>query len=312
MTTTLPQPIPILLEPDAHRYAAQFAAEQASVSKGKQVYLNTLAVCAVQRYLQFIAVRATLHDSDCWHPGVRAVLDVADLTLPQQGRLECRPVLANQPAFTLPPEVVGDRLGYVAVAFDQDLSQAELLGFLPSYTITDPLAPIDIHQLRPMDALIDTLHAPSPLVQLRQWLERQFPPGWQPVEQVIPAAVRGRATGGFAVGEAQDITYQDAVSRGKTIPLGDTGGAIALVMRLLPGPADFYHIRLRLYPSGELTLLPPALQVTLMDSEGEVCAAATPRQADDWLQLDFDVAIAEPFCICLTLGDVEIIERFVV
>ncbi|MGF1496128.1 MAG: DUF1822 family protein [Elainellaceae cyanobacterium] len=314
MTTTLPQSIPILLEPEAHRYAAQFAAEQVSVSKGRQVYLNTLAACAVQRYLQLIAIRATLHDSDCWHPGLRTVLDVADVTLPQRGRLECRPIPAGQTAFTLPPEVVGDRLGYLAVSFDEGLTQAELLGFIPDHAIADPLTPIAISQLRPMDALIETLHAAPPLVQspvrLRQWFDRLFTPEWQPVEQLVPAAPRSRSSS-FMVGEAQETPYQNTVSRGKLIPLGDSGGAIALIMRLRASSPDLSYIRLRLYPSGGLTLLPPALQVALVDSAGEICAEVTPREADDWLQLDFEVAIAEPFCIRLTLGEIEMTEEFV-
>ncbi|MBD1854819.1 MULTISPECIES: DUF1822 family protein [Leptolyngbya] len=124
--------IEVPLTHEAHQWAEQFAAKQASVAKGKQVYLNTLAVCMVQDYLKWLSIPTDFTQGDCWHPGLRAKFDIADLVVPQVGKVECRSLLPDQTRFTLPPEVRRDRLGYVAVQFGETVNFARLLGFIPT------------------------------------------------------------------------------------------------------------------------------------------------------------------------------------
>jgi ABC-type phosphate transport system substrate-binding protein len=187
MNSTQSLHLTVPLGQDAHRLALQFAAEQATPDKGKQVYLNTLAVYAVHSYLKWLPVETVLSQGDSWHPGLRAISDVADLVLPNIGKLECRPVLPGEIAFTLPPEVTTDRIGYVAVQFSQQLDSVELLGFAPANPNTEPPDKIPVAELQSIDALIDNIHQQSIkhiqnpavkretlLVNLRQWLEGIF------------------------------------------------------------------------------------------------------------------------------------------
>ena len=69
MTITESTNIKVSLSPYAHSYAAQFAAEQTTPRKGKHVYLNTLAVYAVNNYLKWLNIPSNLAQSDCWNPG---------------------------------------------------------------------------------------------------------------------------------------------------------------------------------------------------------------------------------------------------
>ena len=139
----------------AHKSAWQFATEQANPHKSKRVYLNTLAVYAVNRYLKRLQIETDLSQGDSWNPGMRVLFDVADLVLPDIGKLECCPVLPGETAFTLSPEVTKERIGYVAVQFSESLDQAQLLGFYPAVDANKPPEQINVKDLMPRDVLID-------------------------------------------------------------------------------------------------------------------------------------------------------------
>ncbi|NEQ85170.1 MAG: DUF1822 family protein, partial [Moorea sp. SIO2I5] len=104
MTIQDMQNLEITLGIKAHRFASKFAAEQATTTKSKQVYLNTLAVYAVHRYLKYLGIDTDLNESDCWNPILRHQWNVADLVVPGIGTLECRPVLPGETTVSLPPE----------------------------------------------------------------------------------------------------------------------------------------------------------------------------------------------------------------
>jgi hypothetical protein len=59
-------------------------------------------------------------------------MDVADLTVPGIGRLECCPIVAGTEIVHVSPDAQSDRIGYVVVKFDADLNKATLLGFVPT------------------------------------------------------------------------------------------------------------------------------------------------------------------------------------
>lgn len=148
----------IKLEQSAHEIARQFATEQSSQTKAKQVYLNTLAVYTVYRFLTWLGFEIDLSSGDSWNSVIRRFNDVADLVIPNIGKLECRPVLPGQTRILLPPEVTEERIGYVAVQFQEQLNEVQLLGF---YTAIDPQSPTEelkIANLQPIEALIDHLN----------------------------------------------------------------------------------------------------------------------------------------------------------
>lgn len=156
MNTTAPPHLTIPLSNTAHNLGRQFAAQQATPEKGMRVYLNTLAVWAVHRYLKYLQIETELPLGDSWNPGLQALLDVADLLVPNLGKLECRPVLPNETVVALPPEVTQDRIGYLAIQFSDRLQDAQLLGFAPAVGV-NPLEELRIAELQPLDTLLDIL-----------------------------------------------------------------------------------------------------------------------------------------------------------
>ncbi|MCH2051178.1 MAG: DUF1822 family protein [Trichodesmium sp. ALOHA_ZT_67] len=143
---------------DARRYAEKFAAEQKGKAKRAKVYLNTLAVCAVHNFLKIVQIETDLENSSAWNPIERLCYDIADLFIPHIDiSVECRPVLPDQEEITLPPEVRRDRLGYVFVRFDNDLQEAELLGFLSIMDPDDDFEDLELEELEPLENFLTVL-----------------------------------------------------------------------------------------------------------------------------------------------------------
>lgn len=147
----------IPLEQTARNLALQFASEQANPQKGKRVYFNTLAVWAVNYFLEWMELETDIDGGDSWHPGMRAVLDVADLVLPGIGKIECCPVLLGETAISL-PEVRENRIAYIAVEFAEPFDKVKLLGFIPAVEIVEETEEISLTNLQPVEELLDYLY----------------------------------------------------------------------------------------------------------------------------------------------------------
>jgi hypothetical protein len=299
MNSTLFQCISVPLDHEAHRYAEEFAAEQATPEKGKQVYLNILAVYAVHSYLKWLGVETDLTAGNSWHPGLRALLNVADLVLPNIGKLECCPVLPGESTLKIPLEVTQDRIGYVAVQFHSSLDSVQLRGFVPASTFTQLPEEIHLEQLQSLDILIETIHT----VHLRLWLEGIFQKDWQIPESTMAGNFR-------RINNFRSIQTINSTSRAKVINLA--GCSLVLVVQLTPKDTEEVNIRLRLYPGNDANHLPKDLQIILLDQTGTACMEAQTKSIDDWIQLEFGCQLGENFSVNMMLEHTNLTEKFVV
>ncbi|MCU0527253.1 MAG: DUF1822 family protein [Elainella sp. Prado103] len=188
--------MPLTLQ--AHQIAEQFRIQQSNPQRAKQVYLNTLAVQAVHHYLAWLGIATDLAAGDSWNPVMQSLADVADLVIPDRGKLECRPVLPQAQVCYVPAEVWSDRIGYVAVQFDPDLTEATLLGVVPAVQTSE----VSLTALRSLDELLDYVNPQfvesvsdlnrtsaaadqslaGGMTQLDRWLEGVIVAGWQAIE----------------------------------------------------------------------------------------------------------------------------------
>jgi len=157
MNTTENIIVNVPLSPKRHHLARGFAGEQPTIEKGKQVYLNTLAVGAVEDFLNYMEFETSLPQSELFNPVMRQFKNVADLVIPGLGQIECRRVLPEETAFSLPPEARENRLLYVAVGFEESLKTARLFGFVRGLDLTDSQTTIEIDNLSSMESLLDYL-----------------------------------------------------------------------------------------------------------------------------------------------------------
>jgi Protein of unknown function (DUF1822) len=304
------QPLTVMLDRQAHRYAQQFAREQITPEKGKQVYLNTLAVSAVNNYLKCFSIATNLAQSNCWHPGMRAMFNVADLTLSQFGKLECLGILPQQTTVVIPPEAREDRIGYLVTRFQEQLQQVELLGFIPSQMVDFTTETINVNQLQSLDALFDTLESLQKQINLRQWFNGLFTIDWQPLESIMV----GRMVRSLTEQEPELI----AIARGKEISWKheDSEQKIILIVKITKpkevpsfpketetneSASEAINCYLQLYSDGDNQSLPTGLTVRVLDATKEVCLSAIAQDRDDWMQLEFTCQSAEEFTIEVNL-----------
>jgi Protein of unknown function (DUF1822) len=316
---TFSAPIPV----DGRHRAEELRRQQATPTKGEQVYLNTLSVSFVNYYLCCMGFETDLNKSDSWNVIQQTLMDVADLSLKNLGLLECRPVLSDAQFVYVPPEVQSNRIGYVAVQIGKSFREAKLLGFVKQVQ-TDFLP---INQLQPLDELLEYLEELSQfqladnsltcnqnLVNLKQWLENIFESGWQEVETLLgtpsinPAWSLRSANGAF-------------ISRGKLIDLGKTlsdayGGlrqrAVVLVVTLPPDNEQEMDVIVEVHPTNGQDYLPPNLHLMILDFEGTSVMEAQTRSSNKNIQLEFSCEMGEHFSVKLALGDISITENFVI
>lgn len=174
--------ISIPISQGERRTAQQFAYEQPTPEKAVKVYMNTLAVLAVRKYLEILDIPTELEASYSWNPVGRLCSDVADLKVTEIGHLECRPIEQGERTCYIPPDTWSNRIGYVVVLLDKTCLEATVLGFVP--TVSQQL--LTIEQLQPLEALLIRLHQKeTKLVRLSQWFDNIFEAGWQTFAELL-------------------------------------------------------------------------------------------------------------------------------
>lgn len=325
------QSIAIPVSATDRQTAAQFAQQQLTAQmptpKAQQVYLNTLAVLSVNHYLSMLSISTQLEASDSWNPADRLLADVADLSLGEIGRLECRPLKLGETNCQVPPDVWGDRIGYIAVELDQTCQEARLLGFIPTVTQST----VAVSQLQPLEALLDHLHhlshpdavATTDAAKLSDFMElvqqraaNFFGAGWQRVEELL-APPQQIALSFRHQSERSSISPAPAspgVCRGKLIDLGIqlAEQAVALVIEFVPRPDGSARVLLQIHPLAGSNVLPPDLQLQVLSEFGAVLRQVQSRTVDNYIQLELVAEAGERFNVRVVLGQAEITEQFVV
>lgn len=296
-----PWTVEVPLALSAHAQAEQFRCHQSDSQKAKQVYLNTLAVYAVNFYLQCRGFETDLEQSASWDPAMQMLMDVADLVVRHHGKLECRPVLPGVKSIGIPAEVQSDRLGYVAVQLDESLRSATLLGFVDQ--VTRSALPLD--QLRSLAELPKHLNQArsSPLVNLSQWLQGVVAAGWQAVETLAGTESAELA---FGFRSAPEVD----VRRCKLIELGALVQSVVMIVTVQASEQEI-DICVEVQPS-KSHYLPTNVQLLVLDEDGEVVMDAHARHDNKQMQLEFSGEPGDRFSVKVVLGDVSVTENFVV
>ena len=308
MTTKTSITIP--LETQAHNYAQQFASEQANPAKGKQVYLNTLAVYGVHTYLKYLDIKSNLADSSCWKKGPkglaiasdRTLFNLADLILPNLGRLECRYLLPGEQEVNIPLEAREDRIGYLVVQLEEELKQVEVIGFISPQQVQFNIEAISVSQLQPIEAFFRAIELQK-VNNLRRWLDNIFTSDWQPIDIVMA----GRITRSLTTANSGTT-----ITRGKKIQwqIDNLDREVILAIAITEQSNQAIDLCLQLYP-GNSNYLPAGLSIEIIDCRDRVCMSAQAKNNDDWIQLEFTCQ-QEEFQIVLELDGVRMVEYFFV
>jgi hypothetical protein len=287
--------------------AEQFSQQHANPQKAHQVYLNTLAVSAVDFYLRCMGIEADWSTSQSWNPVLQALMDVADLTLPGLGQVECRPVLPGDLVMQVPLEVCADRIGYIAVRLEPSFRSATLLGFTPSVGVDD----VPIQHLRSLDEFLSYLRQLQPeksWTKLSQWLQGTVETGWRSLDQLIGT------TQPLALSFRSDLRANEAtVQQAKLLDLGLQLGqeSVVLLVAITQEAEQKIGISIQVHPVPGTPYLPADLRLCLQLETGEALQEVRSRSQDNYIKLKhFRGLPGERFEIQMTLGDVKMTESF--
>ncbi|MGB7443302.1 MAG: DUF1822 family protein [Coleofasciculaceae cyanobacterium] len=302
------------LSSSVHDLASQFGQQQSNTAKAKQVYLNTLAVSAVNLYLRCMGIQTDWQASASYNPVIQALMDIADLEVTGLGKLECRPVLPDATMIAIPEEVWSGRIGYIVVQLDSLLKEATLLGF----TATVPESgELPIAQLRSLDDLmvhLDYLRLPQPVeerVNLSQWFDNCFEKGWQSLQAILGTETENLA---YSFRSTSEVN-KSKVIRAKLIDLGLQleNQTLAMLMAITPEVEQKVGILVQLHPVSTETYLPPNLKLALLSESGKTFQEAQSRCHDNYIQLKrFRGVPGECFNIQVAFGNSTIIEKFII
>ena len=306
-----------LLKP-AHQLAEKFCQYQSNLQKAEQVYLNTLAVYAVNYHLQCLGFETDWNQSDSWDSMMQTFLDVADLQVNNYGKLECRPVLPDAEAVYVPEEVWEERIGYVAVQLDESLTEATLLGFAETVSTQQ----LNLSELRSLEELPEYLsqfkqvQAVREPVNLSQWLRDIFEPSWETIEAIFAPS---QAEFAFTTRNPSSLKAStpelpvNGVKRGKRLNLERLGESeqIAVFVGLSPTSSPQLDITVEVCPIGGQRYLPRELQLMVLDDQEKAVLQAEAGSSEG-LEFQFSGEIGESFSVKVTLGEVSITQEFLI
>lgn len=293
----------IILPLEAQSTAEKFQHYQENITKGEQVYRNSLAVYAVNLYLQQLGFKTDLEASNSWDYIWQTLMDAADLQIINYGKIECRPVYPDEEFIHIPAEVWFESNYCIAVEIEEIPTEAKLLGFIEKPATEK----ITRSQLRPLEELPQLLQRNIRKVELSHWLEGIFHQDWQPTETVL--AYRREK---IALGSARSSKKHPPISRTKQIDLGLllNNKSVALVITIQPEIEDKTNILVQVIPMDRDEYLPLGigLKVMLESETAEIKA----READNIIQLRFIEPSKSQFTVQISLGDAVFTESFII
>lgn len=296
----------IPIAPAARRSAQTLCQQQTDPKKAKQVYLNALAVHAVDFYFQCLEIDTDLAASGIWNPVVQKFMDVADLDVKDIGKLECRWLGPGEDFVSIPTEVRSDRIGYIAVEMTESLQEVKLLGFVPQ-TQQEKIA---VSELKSLDQLLEYLDELKP-VNLSHWLQNVFDSGWHTVQTLFESKPELQ----FAFRSPQVLESSASVSgnlpvkRGKLLNLERGKEQVALFVELMTTDEPDIDISVEVYPTNGQKNLPNDLQLMVLDDGGETVMQARASKTENLL-FEFTAEPGEHFTVKLALGDFTVTENF--
>lgn len=276
---------------EAHSIA-QECSKNIPKEKVQQVYINSLAVYAVDNYLRCMGFNPDWENSYSRNNLAIQLMNVADLEVKNIGKLECRPVLVNEEKVEIPAEVSDDRIGYIAVQFDSNLKAAKILGFTHNYATEIP-----INQLQSLEDFLMYLtecevvkshqtEAKLVTVKIGEWIDGVVDAAWEKLDRLLTPQQLGVA-----------FKSEISVTRGQKIDLGIQLDKIslALVLKVTPENNSYeVSILTQLHPFQGITL-PEGVKLIISDESGEVVLEQESREDDNWIQSAFDVELGEKF-----------------
>jgi len=294
-----------------HVQAETFRRYQSQGQKARQVYLNTLAVCAANSYLNMIGWSTNLLQGDSWSPISQTMMDVADLQVPGYGKLECRPVFAGEETVAIPPEVWSGRIGYLVVRLERDLKSASVIGFARQCDREElPIARLETLSKFPTYLSLQKRVELATNAELSSWMQGKLSYGWQKLEELFAPPVIINFRSKQEVAELP-ISFLSE-SRVKLLELeGEPKQTIALILNIKPLNEQEFDISVKVSNYQHEQCLPEGLELVIVDRQSHPVMIAQANQSKT-IEFCFSGELRENFTVEIGLQSQIIIESFVI
>jgi len=295
---------------EAHSIARYLSQGIANEEKAKQVSHNSLAVYALDYYLNCLGFETDWPNSHSHNSLDVTLMDVADLIVTDMGeyigKLECRPVLQGAEYLEIPYDVWEERIGYVAIQLDSDLRQAEIIGYTK-----EPRERVNLNDLLSLENFIYDL-TDRTVVRLRKWLEGIFNAEWQSVEQLsIPETFNvssksrrspNLAFRGFRFKNGESRTKTKSIIRSQEIDLGLEELSLVLVVDIISEEGKDLDILIQVIALENL-LLPEGTKIIIQDELGSPDLEVISSGKDNCIECNFAAELGEKFQVTVSYKD---------
>jgi len=288
--------INIRLRKSYRNLAEEFKSSISNLIRANQVYLNTLAICAVQQWLKDIGIATDWTECDSNNFMIREIKDIADLEIVGVGKLECRPILSGETRVHLPPEVIHNRIGYILVEVDTKNWEAKLLGFYPSSQSES----ISVEQLQPLKSVINIIYPPKQKEvphDVLAWIETTLNKMCDSVEAIFKDnsnSQRMIPLLGYRTVESSRIGYQGIINE-----INIVASSSIKVTKILGINKDskFINIIFDVTSTDANICIPKGLEVQALNQDNEVISTLKAGDNHSNLRLKFRCEFAEPFTV---------------
>jgi len=294
----IPFPISASFRHQARTYSAQYFTPNLQ----QRIYFNTLAVFVADAYFRMLGFETNLTKSERWNAIQRLWSEANELELQGLGNLECCTLTKEQQTIILPPENLGNIIGYIFVEIVNSEKEAILMGFLPAFDAETTNEEVKITDLKSMDDLIDYLSqketsslaetveiddlslefADKKITYLRNWLNNIYEGEWQP-----------------SMRDLRTATCK------KNLQLA--GQLFAMQLSVSQNSEEL--ITVRVIVQCENTLLPKGMQVSVPD-ESDIYTE-TVNEVANLISIPLELSPGEEFWVELRIGETFIREYFV-
>ncbi|MEY3827333.1 MAG: hypothetical protein RLZZ148_2152 [Cyanobacteriota bacterium] len=259
----------------AHQKARQLSARAIKPNKMKESYLNYLAIYAVQYYLTCLNIEVS--------PGIdvieQVLLSTSYLTLQSGEKIECIPILPDEHYLCISLEVQEDRIGYVAVKLNLELTEANILGFVKQAKNTQ----ISLKQLQSIEYLpvhIEAVCSTPSSINLKQWIRGIFEQDWQSLENIF--------------GQSYAVNFrhrsESVIERAKLVKIQTIDSAehyVILSVAVMEETEEKLGIKINLSAGAYERYLPNDTRLTLLSPTGEKLYETIARLTDNWIELPY-------------------------
>ena len=219
---------------------------------------------------------------------------------------------SDPPRFQLPSLIEAYAVHKLTAQFKKgSILQPSATSNLPTSPYCDPATEGTI-------ALSRTGHQPS---QLSQWFYGDFGVGWQPLDQLLEAAVPGA----MRLCSAYHLRDETFLKRCKSVSLRTkhqresaetsrkVGISAVLLLAVRQEPHGLYRVCMQAQPAKGASVLPESIELRLLDGQQNLLTAAKALKNDTFIQLPyFQGQLAESFGIELAIDEFSYTEAFTV